>query len=812
MQQAQLVRFVFAVAVGVCASAQDLQQVTGVEAQPLLAQVVRLKDALDYVGSSLPADDTARLLALRDEKPSKDVVVQVQKILDPYCLAMVDINPEARVKTLRGPAKATLLQHGWKSFLVKVHNGAGLTGALAAVSPNTQPLLHRSRSGHRPRPKHRITAGQAANRFLEMAMFHGRPMRKNLSGLKLEYAIVQLYCKDAGKREARIGFHVGRGSQDLAFRNAIDVLFDCAAAVKVILRVKDEDGRPTIASFTITDGIERLAVDRAKRPMAVDYRHQLAIKQPWDVVRRGGRRLKAFPYKRLHGVYPLPARRLVRDGYPDFFFQPQVYRADGEHVLLTPGEYQVIVRRGPEYKTQHRTIRVPETKTRIEVAFELERWTHLKKLGWYSADHHVHAAGCSHYESPEEGVRPEDMWRQAMGEDLNVACVLTWGPCWYHQKQHFEGKSHKLSNADYLMRYDVEVSGFPSSHAGHLCLLRLKEDDYPNTKRVEDWPSWTLPILQWAKKQGGVVAYAHSGWGLEPKTPTDEFPNYVPAKFNGIGANEYIVTVTHDAVDFFSAGDTPLHWELNIWYHTLNVGFRTRISGETDFPCIFDERVGMIRTYAKLDGALEFDKYVDKIKAGRSYVSDGKAHIVDFRVDDVELGVGASELRLPKAKEVRVTANVTAWLPEKQDMLGAYIAGRPQDEPPYWDIERSRVGKSRTVAVELVINGKAADKKTVVADGKWSPVSFTTKIEHSSWVALRVKYSCHTNPIFALIDNRPIRASRRSAEWCRQGVDQCWRKKSRRIRKSEHAAAKAAYDKARQAYDRLIRECRDDRQ
>ena len=29
--------------------------------------------------------------------------------------------------------------------------------------------------------------------------------------------------------------------------------------------------------------------------------------------------------------------------------------------------------------------------------------------------------------------------------------------------------------------YDVEVSGFPSSHAGHLCLLRLKEDDYPGT-------------------------------------------------------------------------------------------------------------------------------------------------------------------------------------------------------------------------------------------------------------------------------------------------------------------------------------------
>jgi hypothetical protein len=44
-------------------------------------------------------------------------------------------------------------------------------------------------------------------------------------------------------------------------------------------------------------------------------------------------------------------------------------------------------------------------------------------------------------------------------------------------------------------------------------------------------------------------------------------------KFDGIGANEYVVDVTHDAVDFISAVDTPSVWELNIWYHTLNAGF-----------------------------------------------------------------------------------------------------------------------------------------------------------------------------------------------------------------------------------------------
>ena len=32
------------------------------------------------------------------------------------------------------------------------------------------------------------------------------------------------------------------------------------------------------------------------------------------------------------------------------------------------------------------------------------------------------------------------MMRHILGEDLNVGCVLSWGPCWYFQKQYFEGK------------------------------------------------------------------------------------------------------------------------------------------------------------------------------------------------------------------------------------------------------------------------------------------------------------------------------------------------------------------------------------
>ena len=64
-------------------------------------------------------------------------------------------------------------------------------------------------------------------------------------------------------------------------------------------------------------------------------------------------------------------------------------------------------------------------------------------------------------------------------EALNLASVLTWGPSYYFQKQFFSGADHPLSTPSRLMHYDLEVSGFPSSHAGHLVLLGLKDQDYP---------------------------------------------------------------------------------------------------------------------------------------------------------------------------------------------------------------------------------------------------------------------------------------------------------------------------------------------
>ena len=744
------------VVMGAVLRAQHIPRVVGVEFQPLASATQRLLEALDFLGAPVAEADRAALHAALVDPDPVAATDRIQAVLDSYVLAFVDINAESRVKVAEGPAPKRLVQHGWRTFLVKVHNRAGVTAPLRGSSPHALPTY--TPSTNSPEPKATVSASDVSQRWLDLAMPNGQPLKPQLSGLPLEYRVVQLYSRDRGQREARIAFDVGQGTQDLGFRSAVPILFDCTAAVEVTLRVRDVDGLPTTAAFDIRD----------KRGL----------------------------------VYPTPGRRLA----PDFFFHSQIYRSDGGTVLLPPGGYDIVVTRGPEYEVQRRHVVVPDAE-KHEVGFLLRRWIHLRKLGWHSGDHHIHAAGCSHYESPSQGVGPADMWLHMLGEDLNVGCVLSWGPCWYHQKQFFAGRNHPLSNAKYVMRYDVEVSGFPSSYAGHLSLIRLRDDDYPGTTRIEEWPSWDLPILQWAKQQGGIAGFSHSGWGLE--VPGRELPNYNVPRFDGIGANEYIVDVCHDAVDFISAVDTPVIWELNIWYHTLNCGYRTRISGETDFPCIYGERVGLGRSYVRLPaGDLDFDAWAEGLRDGRSYVCDGSSHLVDFRVDGLDVGApgarGVSQLDLEAAAAVEVTARVAARLDEQPD---DGIRERPWNQKPYWHLERARIGTTRTVPIELIVNGEAVARQQVVADGALREVRFDVRIDRSSWVALRILPSSHTNPVFVEVAGKPIRANKRSAEWCLAAVDACWKSKASGLRAEDREAAAAAYEVARVAYRRILGEC-----
>ena len=181
--------------------AAPLPIVQGVEAQPLAAQVTRLADALSYLGEPLPGE----ALKAIQEAAAAGNVTQVQTLLDAHCLFGVNINPEMRVKVQQGPAKATLVENGWRHFLVKVANEAGATSSLQAVSPNAISVFEsgsaKSASDQFFRPKGRTPPLTNANQlWLDLQMFDTQPLQKTFSGLSLEYRIIQLYSRDSGRR------------------------------------------------------------------------------------------------------------------------------------------------------------------------------------------------------------------------------------------------------------------------------------------------------------------------------------------------------------------------------------------------------------------------------------------------------------------------------------------------------------------------------------------------------------------------------------------------------------------------------------
>lgn len=825
-------------------SAGDLPERVVVEAQPLAENIRRVVQTLQSLGAP-PPDRLTRSLEQAIDGLNAD---QLQAELDALVLLVLQINPEERVKVRRGPARAELQQYGFTPVLVKIFNNSTVTKRLRIVSPQAGAVYAGvAKLSMQRQQSLELIENENTNRekggFLAVEMYSQPPMLERLSGLEVEYAVALILSTDAGRREATIGFDLGQGEQDLGFRGELPVLFSCRPAVPVRLSILDEDDTPTMASLIIRD------------------------KQGF--------------------VYPPQAKRLA----PDFFFQPQIYRADGETILLPPGEFTVQSGRGPEYWVQEQSFKVTagadlnqEQKTNIEqpnLVVRLKRWVDPQRFGFYSGDHHIHAAGCAHYTSPTEGVTPQDMFRQVKGEGLNVGCVLTWGPCFGHQRQFFAPKIDLVSEPQTILKYDLEISGFGSQALGHVCLLNLQDQVYPGSDGLETkgWPTWTTPVMKWAKAQGGVTGYAHSASGLaiNPVTATqkmlsrfdqdgdkrlsreestdallpaafekadsdgdtlldetelkaihdwasDQLPNLAIPEMNGVGAMEICVSTSEGACDFISAMDTRRIQEWNTWYHLLNCGFPLKVSGETDFPCMSSRRVGQGRVYVRLHqprsesttsneagiAKVDFSDWCTGLARGRSYVSDGFAHALDFRVNGTELGT--HNVVLKRAGTVSVTATV-CFAPETPgtvaqgtDLTTAkrrLVGDTVELHGPRQEIVQR--GGERTV--EVVINGVAVAQQKVPADGQLHDLTFEVPVDKSSWIALRQFPQLHTNPVNVIVADQPIRASRSSAVWCERVIELLWKNRERNIAPAEREEAKATFERAIKRFQLIASQC-----
>jgi hypothetical protein len=193
-----------AIGVSTAVAQSALPIVEEVDSTLLQKQIRRLQEVIQ---DSLSTADRAVLRDLAEAKD--DIGERVQKLLDPYCLIGVTINPESRVKAARGPRTAELIRGREALILIKVQNDAGVTQGLRV-------------SGEQLRG---AADGSDKNRWLEAAIQVKKPLEAKLSGQKLEYVVMRLKGHESGKREATLKFDVGQGTQDLGFRAEVPILF-----------------------------------------------------------------------------------------------------------------------------------------------------------------------------------------------------------------------------------------------------------------------------------------------------------------------------------------------------------------------------------------------------------------------------------------------------------------------------------------------------------------------------------------------------------------------------------------------------------
>ena len=800
------------------ASTQTAQTFDG---QPLAANAARLMDALQYLGAPLPAELNKQLAAAIKAEDARNI----QKLLDAFVLFHVSVNPELRVSVARGDGDTLLQQAGYTPILVKIMNDASVTRRLQILSPQAGPVYGGVARGSLIRQAQpELNENENTNRerrFLDVELFDKSPMTDRLSGHSVEYMLALIYSSEAGQREATIIFDLGQGTQDLGFRSELPVLFTVRPAMPVSLSISDFDGQPTTARLEFRD--------------------------------KDGR------------IYPPQAKRLT----PDFFFQPQVYRSDGDTVDLPPGEFTVTYSRGPEYREQQVMLAVQEDQSN-QLNIKLQRWVDPSQFGFYSGDHHIHGAGCSHYDNPTQGVTPPDMFRQVKGEGLNVGCVLTWGPCFDHQRNFFSPIADTISEPETILKYDLEISGFGSAALGHVCLLNLSDQTYPGSEgtATKGWPTWTVPVMRWAKEQGGVTGYPHSALHVDPvqtakwivatrdtdgdaqinaveaagqllpesfatidadgngqllldelqasaNRAADQLPNLAIPAMDGGGAMEIFVSSSEGVCDFISAMDTARIPEWNTWYHLLNCGFRLKLSGETDFPCMSSRRVGQGRVYVQLGDVdrIDFSAWCMGIEKGRSYVSDGYAHALKFEVNGIS--PGTSDVHLTHAGTIEVATTV-AFSPELPVAVaygtlppaaGPRMAGDTVNLHAPRESSFIKGGKRK---VELIVNGHSVAANEVEADGMPHEMQFSVPVTQSSWVAIRQFPELHTNPVNVIITRKPIRAARSSALWCCESVHRLWVNRQRFIRQPEREAALRAYRRSIQKFLAIAAESQDD--
>jgi hypothetical protein len=292
---------------------------------------------------------------------------------------------------------------------------------------------------------------------------------------------------------------------------------------------------------------------------------------------------------------------------------------------LPRGKVWVEVARGFEYRPIKTQVEIEPGQRNLDL--RLERFSDLSAEGWHAGDTHVHF------------LSPDGALLEASAEGLAVVNLLQaqWGHL-FTNVEDFTGRTRVSPDGQVF----VHVSQENRQHVlGHLNLLGLRKPVMPfssdGASEAELGGGLEITTSRWADAahaDGGLVIVAHM--------PT---PNGETAVLVSTGRADGL-----EMIDFN-------HFEHLEYYRYLNGGYRLPLVAGTD-KMEATMPVGLYRTYAKVDGELSFNSWMEAVRSGRTFASSGP--ILRFKVDGEDPG---SVLSRSVGATVSVQARVDSIFP-----------------------------------------------------------------------------------------------------------------------------------------------------
>jgi Tol biopolymer transport system component len=470
------------------------------------------------------------------------------------------------------------------------------------------------------------------------------------------------------------------------------------------------------------------------------------------------------------------------DAYARVSGTRMTYRS-GEHIFHSPGDFTLEVPAGKvtieavkgfEYRPARQEIDIRPGEV-SNLTLRLQPLVSMRAKGWYSGSTHSHMNYGGNLRNT-----PENMLMMGRAENLDVVNALTANKDnrimdWEYFVRG--GGAHPASRPDELF---IVAEEYRPPFWGHTFMIGLRDHlispfltGYTGTAIASLYPSNT-DMFRKAKAQGAVTGYVHPYGG-----------NGDPLKGSLGGAKAFPIDAALGTVDCLEWSNSS-HSSLVVWHHALNNDFPIAATGGEDSNTSLHQHtmLGSVRTYAYVGPKLDARAWMDAIRQGRSFESNGP--LIEFRINNQ---IPGEAIHLPNSGgDIEIEARVWSWLPLTRAVI--YHEGKIWKEVP---LDPDRMNGTLRASAHVTESGWYS----FTAEGERQPRSEDPSFPQAV-----------SNPIRVYVGDQKIR-SRPSAEYFLAWLDKLWKMTDaagqwRSPKERQHVMEQ--FEQARQVYQARAKE------